>query len=576
MLQYHHAIKNLSNFLIVFLTAVLGWSCNSEEKSLEDAIPMDEATLAQGESLFQMNCSSCHSFEKNGIGPHLGGITREKSLEWMRSFIKNPAQMIDSGDERAKMVFDRYKTYMPAFAHLEDKEIDGIIAYMHQYEAPKDQSVAVMDSIGNPIPEKIPMSDLVVDLEWISTIPASAEKKPVTRIAKMDYHPVTKDLYIMDLRGKMFLMNGAATELYLDIEKEMPDFINQPGLATGFGSFAFHPEVGENGLLYTSHTEKPDTAPSDFAYGDSIKRTLQWVVTEWKTEKPLEVPLNFIAHRELFRIDMVTGIHGMQELTFNPLAGKTDKDFGMLYIGIGDGGAEGAGHPWIPYGATQPWGAIFRIDPLGNNSTNGKYGIPQDNPFVGNDKGWLSEIYTHGFRNPHRISWTNEGEILATNIGQGELESIYMLRPGDDYGWPVREGAFLVKPEVDANMVFPLPADEASYNFTYPVAMYDHDEGNAISGGFEYSGSEVPGLKGKYFFGDIVQGRLFYVNVADLQIGKQAPIYEWTVNYDGVSIPLSELAGSKRVDLRFGKDASGEMYLFTKADGKVYKMAATK
>jgi mono/diheme cytochrome c family protein len=576
MLQHHHAIKNLSNFLMIFLTALLGWSCNSGEKSLEESIPMDEVALEQGESLFQMNCSSCHSFEKNGIGPHLGGITREEPLDWMRSFIKNPAQMIDAGDERAKMVFDRYKTYMPAFAYLEDKEIDAIIAYMHQYEAPKDQSVAVMDSIGNPIPEKIPMSDLVVDLELVSTIPASAEKKPVTRIAKMDYHPVTKDLYIMDLRGKMYLMDGAATELYLDMEKEMPDFINQPGLATGFGSFAFHPEFGENGLLYTSHTEKPDTAPADFAYGDSIKRTLQWVVTEWKTEKPLEMPLNDTAHRELFRIDMVTGIHGMQELTFNPLAGKEDQDFGLLYIGIGDGGAEGAGHPWIPYGATQPWGTIFRIDPLGNNSTNGKYGIPLNNPFVDNDKGWLPEIYTHGFRNPHRISWTNEGKMLATNIGQGQVESIYMLRPGDDYGWPVREGAFLVKPEVDANMVFPLPADEASFKFTYPVAMYDHDEGNAISGGFEYSGSEVPALKGKYFFGDIVQGRLFYVNVADLQIGKQAPIYEWIINYDGVSIPLSELAGSKRGDLRFGKDAGGEMYLFTKADGKVYKMAATK
>ena len=28
------------------------------------------------------------------------------------------------------------------------------------------------------------------------------------------------------------------------------------------------------------------------------------------------------------------------------------------------------------------FGKILRIDPLGNNSANGKYGIPKDNPFV--------------------------------------------------------------------------------------------------------------------------------------------------------------------------------------------------
>jgi len=565
-----------NNLLFLLFITAFCWSCNSKDKPLEELIPMDQTSLKAGENLFQLNCSSCHSFKKNGIGPHLGGITKEQSLAWMRSFIKNPIEMIDKGDERALQVFERYKTYMPSFTHLEEKELDNIITFMHQHEAPAENLGTVLDSIWNPIPEKIPMSDLVVNLELISTIPASAEKKPVTRIAKMDYHPVTKDMYMLDLRGKMYLMEGQNTKLYLDMAKEMPEFINEPGLATGFGSFAFHPDFGENGLLYTSHTEKPYTAPADFAFGDSIKSDMQWIVTEWKTNEPLEIPLNSSVHRELFRIDMASAIHGMQELTFNPLAAKGDKDFGLLYIGIGEGGSEGKGHAWISYGATQPWGAIYRIDPQGRNSSNGKYGIPADNPFVGNDKGWMPEIYAHGFRNPHRISWTKNGEILATNIGQGQIESLYMLRPGDDYGWPVREGTFKLKPEIDANMVFPLPENEASFGFTYPVAMYDHDEGNAISGGYEYTGSEVPGLNGKYLFGDITGGRLFFVNIADLEVGKQSPIYEWTVEYEGVSIPLAKLAGSNRVDLRFGKDASGEMYLFTKADGKVYKMAGIK
>ncbi|WP_154856763.1 PQQ-dependent sugar dehydrogenase [Cyclobacterium xiamenense] len=559
---------------LLFAATAISWSCSPGDQKLEELIPMDEAALANGEDLFGTHCSSCHGFEQDGIGPQLGGITREQPLEWLRRFIKNPTEVIDSGDERAGAVFARYKSYMPGFAYLEEKQIDAIIAYMHQYPAPQVAEGARGDSILNPIPEPIPLSDLVVELEWISTIPASAENKPLTRIAKMDYHPVTGDLYIMDLRGKMYRMQGEETQLYLDMQQEMPAFINQPGLATGFGSFAFHPDFGNNGLLYTSHTEKPGTAAADFAYGDSIKSTLQWVVTEWQTGQPLEVPLQANS-RELFRIDMVTGIHGMQELTFNPLVQKGDPDYGLLYIGIGDGGSVGAGHPWVPHGASQAWGSIFRIDPSGSNSANGNYGIPPNNPFVGRE-GALPEIYAHGFRNAHRITWTADGKMLATNIGQGQIESLYIVHAGDDYGWPVREGTFVIDSEVAINQVFPLPENDAEFGYTYPVAMYDHDEGNAISGGYEYQGSQIPALQGKYLFGDIVRGRLFFVETDDLVRGRQAPIYEWQVSYEGTSKPLSELSGSNRVDLRLARDRQGEMYLFTKADGKVYRIAGTK
>jgi hypothetical protein len=43
--------------------------------------------------------------------------------------------------------------------------------------------------------------------------------------------------------------------------------------------------------------------------------------------------------------------------------------------------------------------------------------------------------------------------------------------------------------------------------FIYPVAMYDHDEGVAISGGFAYNG-KIPALGGKFVFGDINRGRV--------------------------------------------------------------------
>ncbi|HSI75628.1 MAG TPA: PQQ-dependent sugar dehydrogenase [Lunatimonas sp.] len=546
------------------------FSCTSKTKSVEELILVNQATVSKGKELFEQNCATCHDFNQDGIGPQLGGLTRIVSVDWLRSFIKNPTEMIDGGDERSQAIFARYQSYMPAFNYLGEEGIDAIIAYMHQYDAPEASAVTRDDSVANPIPEPIPLSDLVATIELVTQVAPSSEEMPRTRIAKLDFEPTTGKLYIVDLRGKMFEIMDGKTITYMDMEALMPKFINKPGLATGFGSFAFHPEFAKNGLLYTTHTEGPGSAQADFGYADSIKVTLQWVVLEWKTEEPAGTPFQGES-RELFRIDMVTGIHGMQEITFNPLAKPGDEDYGLLYIGIGDGGSVGSGYDFIPYGPSQAWGSIFRIDPQGTSGRNGKYGIPNSNPFVGQaDK--VEEIYVHGFRNPHRLTWTKRGQKLATNIGQGKVESLYMLQPGEDYGWPVREGIWVIDSKVAINQVFTLPEDDANWGFTYPVAMYDHDEGNAISGGFEYWGSSIPGLYGKYLFGDIVRGRLFYIETDKLTYGATVPIYEWRVKIDGEIRSLEDLSGTKRVDLRLGRDAAGEIYIFTKPDGKVYKI----
>jgi mono/diheme cytochrome c family protein len=581
----------LQNFVASFFlgTISLFYSCGNEgEKGLEDQIEINEQVLAKGETMFVNHCSTCHNFNQDGIGPQLGGITREVSLDWLRDFIANPTEMIDSGDARAEAVFARYNTYMPSFDHLGEEGIDAVIAYMHQFEAPEPDLLTRSDSIENPIPDKIPLSDLVAELRLLAEIPASSEEKPITRIAKMDHFPDENKLFIMDLRGKMFHISEGKTEEFMDMEKLMPNFINKPGLATGFGSFAFHPEYRDNGLLYTSHTEGPGSGKADFGYADSIRVTLQWVVTEWQTEDPLAIPFNG-SPRELFRINMVSGIHGMQEVTFNPLSHPGEEDYGLLYIGIGDGGCVGAGFPFITYGPTQAWGSILRIDPRGDNSRNGAYGIPFGNPYMGKKElaspptevlSWqegppLEEIYAHGFRNAHRITWLKDGRMLASNIGQGRVESLYIVEPGDDYGWPIREGRWAIEPYMDINQVFPLPENDDVYGFTYPVAMYDHDEGNAIVGGYEYCGEEVPELKDKYFFGDIVHGRLFFVNSHELERGKETNIFEWQVSFEGEIKTLRELCGSNRVDLRLARDFHGELYLFTKADGKVYKVVGS-
>ena len=549
-------------------------SCKSVKKIDTSNILTDSASIASGQNIFTMQCSPCHTFKQDGIGPQLGGLTLEKDGDWIKQFIHNPAQLIASGDPEAKLLLTKYRVMMPAFTTFSPDELDDLLAYMNIHPKPVFVDSSGIKPIDNPIPDTIPFSGLIADLEFIAQFPATSDtgKLPLTRITKLDYESRSATNYVLDLRGKLYKMQGSEPVLYMDMIKWRPNFIHQPGLATGFGSFAFHPEFAQNGLLYTTHTEPPKTAKADFEFEDSIRVLLQWIVMEWKVDRPGS-PSFSGKGRELMRVNVESGIHGMQEITFNPTARPGDEDYGLLYIGIGDGGAVEHGFPFVAHSLNRIWGTVIRIDPAGKNSRNGQYGIPASNPFVHNaDSSTVKEIYAYGFRNPHRITWSQSGQMLVSNVGHFNIESLNLILPGHDYGWPIREGTFLVNAYANLKIVYPLPPDDSVYKVTYPVAQYDHGEGNAISGGYEYQGSAVPEFKGKFLFGDILIGKLFYVDMADIQLGKQAPIKRWRVRLNGEVKTLRELCGTDRIDLHFGRDARGELYIMTKGDGKLYKL----
>src|SRR5438874_4281054 len=95
-------------------------SCRSGTSSTYDSIATDSATIAAGEQSFNLNCSGCHNFRQDGIGPQLSGLTNKVSADWIKSFIKDPQQIIHSGNERAKELYKKYKAGMPAFNGLKD------------------------------------------------------------------------------------------------------------------------------------------------------------------------------------------------------------------------------------------------------------------------------------------------------------------------------------------------------------------------------------------------------------------------------------------------------------------------
>jgi len=538
----------------------------------------DTLLVSQGRVLFQNNCSACHNFRQKGIGPGLGQVRSLASAAWIRSFIKNPEAVIRSGDTRATQLFYEYKNLMPSFGHLKENELDALVAYIEASQVKPSGKRQGPEGLPDPIPTKIAMSGLVLDLETVLTAPPTAAKPPLARITKSDVLPGRKDrqirdrLFMVELRGKLYDITDNTWEVALDLTKERPGFIPVPGLATGFGSFAFHPEFYENGLLYTTHTEKARSAPADYAYADSIRITLQWVLTEWKISDPTAKAFTG-SSRELMRINMVSNIHGVQEVAFNPLAKKGQPDYGLLYIGIGDGGASENGYPFLCGSRQFPWGSVWRIDPRGTNSKNGRYGIPATNPFASDsDPRTVREIYCRGFRNPNRLTWTPDGRLLIADIGHTRIEELNLAVPGGDYGWPYREGTFVINPAGRMDQVYGLPADDKKIPYRYPVAQYDHDEGRAISGGFVYEGKTVPALRGKYLFGDITNGRIFYVEASQLQAGKQAPIHELALRIDGKETNFTAVHGLEKPDFRLGKGFDGEILLMTKADGKVYRI----
>ena len=103
------------------------------------------------------------------------------------------------------------------------------------------------------------------------------------------------------------------------------------------------------------------------------------VLLEWTAKDPKAAAYDGGAPRELFRVAHPFPNHNGGEIAFNPLARPGTPEFGLLYIGSADGGSGGD-----PYNHAQNlksvFGKILRIDPLGKNSTNGKYGIPAVEP----------------------------------------------------------------------------------------------------------------------------------------------------------------------------------------------------
>ena len=158
-------------------------------------------------------------------------------------------------------------------------------------------------------------------------------------------------------------------------------------------------------------------------------------------------------------------------MTFNPGARSGDTEWRVMYVRCGDSASGEQRDPVLrlsPQRLDTLIGKIWRIIPDPNEQTNsstlsenGRYRIPNDNPFV-NVKGARKEIWAYGLRNPTRLTWyvdptdRRKATLIANVIGLQTWETVDIIHKGSNYGYSLREGNELLKPD---NTTAPLPDD---------------------------------------------------------------------------------------------------------------------
>jgi glucose/arabinose dehydrogenase len=230
---------------------------------------------------------------------------------------------------------------------------------------------------------------------------------------------------------------------------------------------------------------------------------------------------------------------------------------GFLYLAIGDGGDDDSASGVAGNGqiTTNLLGKILRLDVSGAEAGR-RYRIPSDNPFAGNalcEKDGTGaadcpEIYAWGFRNPWRWSFDRTGgQFWLGDVGSHDREEVDVVVKGGNYGWRCLEGTR------DTGLMCGTPAVVP----TPPVAEYDHTLGVAVVGGFVYHGTAIPGLAGRYVFGDEGTGRIWSI-ATDTQPTKTM------VADDAYDSPFAIAS--------FAEDENGEIYIVDVRSGGLYRL----
>jgi glucose/arabinose dehydrogenase len=321
-------------------------------------------------------------------------------------------------------------------------------------------------------------------------------------------------LYVAEQGGRIVWVDPASGDSgeFLDLSDK-----TEAGGEQGLLGLAFHPDFEDGGRLFVNYTDLE---------GDTV-------ITEYTAQSATKADPS--SERAVLRFDQPYSNHNGGQLAFGP--------DGYLYIGTGDGGS--GGDPEENAQARDTLlGKILRLDVDDGNP----YGIPQDNPFAGED-GARPEIWALGLRNPWRFSFDRDtGKLWVADVGQDVLEEINRVSgdaAGLNYGWDEMEGTACYEP----------PDGCEREGMVLPVTQYSHDFGCSVTGGYVYRGRAEPTLRGAYLFADYCSGTI------------------WAVPHDAErdARPIEMLSTEMAIS-SFGESSDGELYLSDLEGGRILKV----
>jgi Glucose / Sorbosone dehydrogenase len=436
----------------------------------------------------------------------------------------------------------------------------------------------------DPFPTPIQTTEGVIAVHFVefATIPDANGQAP--RMMHFVDEPGTRRIFVSTMRGSLYSVgyDGKTVTEYLDVNATNWGIgVQSQGSERGFQSFAFHPQFAQKGArgygkLYT-YTDTTDIAPKPDFSTPGPNRTHDTVLLEWTAKDAATATYDGGAPRELFRAAQPFANHNGGQIGFNPLIAPGNAESGLLYVGLADGGS--GGDPFnVAQNPGSAFGKILRIDPLGTNSANGRYGIPDSNPFV-KKADTLGEIYALGVRNPQRFSWDSKnGRMYVADIGQNTVEEVSPVTAGANLGWNKWEGSYRYG-RGGVDMTDP----RSEPGMTWPVAEFDHRDPlfqrAAITGVYIYRQTAIRQLQHLMLFGDNPSGEIFYIDADDLPNGGQAAIRRILLNDNGTPKTLLQVIRERnvsqgkppatRADLRLGVGPQGQIFVLNKRDGVI-------
>jgi len=312
--------------------------------------------------------------------------------------------------------------------------------------------------------------------------------------------------------------NGSSWTKSLMVHVDVTSGTDEMGLL----GMAFHPDFASNRKYYLSYNQGANSS------------TYKSVVEERVADASLIKDAG-TAPKVLLTFAQPAVNHNGGTIGFGP------KD-GYFYVGFGDGG--GGGDTYNNSRKKNVFFAkILRID-VDHPAEGKNYGIPADNPFVGQSE-FSPEIWAWGVRNPWKWSFDPlTGDFWLGDVGQTAYEEVDIVKAGMDLGWVTFEGK-----HCNAGTA----CDTAG--ITLPILEYGRSIGTCIIGGRVYRGNPNSPFYGAYFYADYGSAHIWAIKVEGRKI------------VDSVKV----VDGMEQSPTTFGTDSQGRIYVAGR-EGKVYRL----